>query len=177
MERGRLVEVLLHAPEDEVAQPGRDPAVDEAAYPGLPRGPVEPERILGEKRDVDHRLSFLKHALHGPISHESRHRADHEVGVGDRLGHVAELGEIRDHALRTELGHPLDPHGIEVDPKHGKTVVVGEVTHDRAADAATAQYHDSQDFPSPLMSLERLQIRPYRSTYARGLLKKWGEPR
>ena len=31
-------------------------------------------------------------------------RADDEVGIGNRLGHVAELGEVRDHALRTEFG-------------------------------------------------------------------------
>ena len=112
MERGCLVEVFLHAPENEVAQPGRDPAIHEAAYPGLPRESVESECILGEKRDVDHRLSFLEDSLHGPISHESGHRADDEICVGNRLGHVAELGEVRDHPLRTEFGHPLDPHRI-----------------------------------------------------------------
>jgi hypothetical protein len=83
MERGRLVGVLLHAAEDQVAQPGRDPAVEEAGYPGVPRGPIESERILREKRDVDNGFSFLEDALHGPISHETGHRADNLAMVNN----------------------------------------------------------------------------------------------
>ena len=140
MERRRLVQVLLHTPEDEVAQPGRDSAVDEAAYPRLPCEVIESKRVLREKRDVDDRSSFLEHTFDGLIPHESGHRANHEIGVGNRLGHVFELGEIRDQAVRAEFGHPLDPHRVEIDPEHGKIVFRSEVTHDRAAYPATAQH-------------------------------------
>ena len=64
MERRRLVQVLLHTPEDEVAQPRRDAAVDEAAHPGLPCEVFESERIrIPNDRELIAQLTSIRYSF------------------------------------------------------------------------------------------------------------------
>ncbi len=96
-------------PEDQVAAPRRDPAVDDGDQPPLLRQCVEPERILIEEGDVDDVLPGLQHTLDRRVPHMPGDRPDHQVRIGDDpvdLLTVPQIGPRRAH-IRDTL-HPRE---------------------------------------------------------------------
>ncbi len=154
MKRRGLVQVGLHAAQDQVAEAGSDAAVEETRHAGLLGELLQPEGVFGEEGDVHDGLAFLEHPLDGPVSHEARDGPHHEVGVPYGLRDSLGLRQVGDHTVGPDLGELLDPYRIEVHHQYVEILFGGEVTHDGASDPASAQHHDVQDDP-PFLLLGR----------------------
>ena len=138
------VQARLESPQDQVAQPRGDAAVEQEWHARLLGERREPECVLREERDVDQRTSRAENLFRGAVAQEPGHGPDDQVGILDGLRHRLRRRQIGDDAVRADVGETLDPYRVHVDHQDRVVVLRDQIPHDGAAHAASTQHDDLQ---------------------------------